>query len=68
MSTADTENANTSDGVDKTTERVGEMARRNGAYVAVAESATGGRISSRSAAVPESSDWFLGAVVSYRTP
>ncbi|WP_312809792.1 nicotinamide-nucleotide amidohydrolase family protein [Corynebacterium variabile] len=48
-------------------ERVGELARRNGWSVAVAESATGGRISSRLAAVPECSDWFLGGVVSYRT-
>ena len=67
MSTDDTESVNTSEDVEKTGERPGEMARRNGAYVAMAESATGGRISSRLAAVPESSDWFLGAVVSYRT-
>lgn len=68
MSTADTESVNTSEDVEKTGERLGEMARRNGAYVAMAESATGGRISSQLAAVPESSDWFPGAVVSYRTP
>lgn len=44
----------------------GELSGR-GLSVAVAESLTGGRIASRMAAAPRSSEWFAGGVVCYWT-
>jgi nicotinamide-nucleotide amidase len=46
-------------------ERVGEVARRQHLTVAVAESLTGGMISTELAAAGGSSDWFLGGLVAY---
>jgi nicotinamide-nucleotide amidase len=46
-------------------ERVGEFALAQDLTVAVAESLTGGMISSALAAAERSSEWFLGSVVAY---
>jgi nicotinamide-nucleotide amidase len=46
-------------------ERIAEIAPRAGLSVAVAESLTGGMISSALAAAPGASAWFRGAVVAY---
>lgn len=45
---------------------LGELARARGARVAAAESCTGGLIAATCTAVPRSSDWFEGALVTYR--
>jgi len=45
--------------------RIGDALVRAGQTVAVAESLTGGAISSRLSAIEGASDWFLGAVVAY---
>lgn len=47
-------------------ESIGAILSRRGESLAVAESLTGGQISTTLAAVPESSDWFAGSVVAYR--
>ena len=44
---------------------VGELLRRDGQTLAVAESCTGGMIAEMITAVPGSSDYFLGGVVAY---
>jgi nicotinamide-nucleotide amidase len=44
---------------------VATLARTHHLHVAVAESLTGGDISRRLAAAPDSSEWFLGGVVAY---
>ena len=49
---------------DELAERIAEIAPRAGLSVAVAESLTGGMISSALAAAPGASAWFRGAVVS----
>jgi len=46
-------------------ERIADVARRRGVTVAVAESLTGGLLSSRLAAASAASEWFCGAVVAY---
>ena len=46
-------------------ERIGELARERGVAVAVAESLTGGMISTALATAGGSSEWFLGGVVAY---
>src|SRR4051812_31458390 len=45
--------------------RIGDALVRAGQTVAVAESLTGGAISSRLSAIEGASDWFRGAVVAY---
>jgi len=44
---------------------VGDLLRRRRATLAVAESCTGGMLSSRLTDIPGSSDYFLGGIVSY---
>lgn len=46
---------------------IGELAANQNLAVAVAESLTGGSISSHLAAAPGASGWYAGAVVSYET-
>lgn len=46
-------------------ERVGELALGQGLTVAVAESLTGGMISTALATAGKSSEWFLGGLVAY---
>lgn len=48
-------------------EKISTLAQEQGFTVAVAESLTGGKLSSRLAAAPDSSEWFAGGVVSYET-
>jgi nicotinamide-nucleotide amidase len=50
---------------DQLAQEVAELARRRSLRVAVAESLTGGEISRRLAAAPDSSEWFVGGVVAY---
>ena len=45
--------------------RLSRMAKSAGRSVAVAESLTGGMLSSRLARLPDAGDWFLGSVVAY---
>lgn len=52
---------------DDLAERIGRLAQAGGLEVAVAESLTGGAISSRLAAAPDSSTWYAGGVVAYET-
>jgi nicotinamide-nucleotide amidase len=47
--------------------RVGELALKHDLTIAVAESLTGGMISSALAATTGSGDWYRGAVVAYST-
>ena len=47
--------------------RIGQLAQAAGIEVAVAESLTGGSLSSRLAAAPDSSTWYAGGVVAYET-
>ena len=47
--------------------RLGDLLRRRDLTVAVAESMTGGLLAAALADLPESSERFLGGVVSYRT-
>ncbi|MGM0507367.1 MAG: nicotinamide-nucleotide amidohydrolase family protein [Bacteroidota bacterium] len=44
---------------------VGDLLRRRGWHVAVAESCTGGHIGDQITDIPGSSDWFEGGIVSY---
>ncbi len=46
---------------------VGDLLRRQGLKLAVAESLTGGLLASRIVSIPGSSEWFLGGLVSYAT-
>lgn len=46
-------------------ERLSELCREHNICVAVAESLTGGRISSQLAAATRAGDWYAGAVVAY---
>lgn len=46
---------------------IASLALEHGFDVAVAESLTGGQISTQFAAAPDSSDWFVGGVVTYET-
>ena len=48
-------------------ERLGDLLRRRNLTVAVAESMTGGLLAAALADLPESSQRFLGGVISYRT-
>ena len=50
---------------DEIAARIAELAPGTGLSVAVAESVTGGMISSALAAAPGASEWFRGAVVAY---
>ncbi len=50
-----------------TAEKISKLANEHGFTVAVAESLTGGKLSSQLAAAPDSSEWFAGGVVSYET-
>ena len=52
----------------KRAERVGELALARGRTIAVAESLTGGMISSALAEAQQASEWFRGSVVAYSTP
>jgi nicotinamide-nucleotide amidase len=52
---------------EKTAIRVAELAGERGLTVAVAESLTGGQVSTALAAAPEASRWYRGAVVAYST-
>ncbi len=45
--------------------RVAEAAQERGAYVAVAESLTGGMVACRLSAAPAASQWFRGGIVAY---
>ncbi|WP_308257337.1 CinA family protein [Pseudonocardia lacus] len=47
--------------------RVAELAGRRGLTVAVAESLTGGQISTALAAAEQASQWYRGAIVAYST-
>src|SRR5680860_1437898 len=46
--------------------RIGTRLRAAGEHLAIAESLTGGMAAQCFAAAPDSSDWFLGAVVAYQ--
>ena len=46
---------------------IAQTATREGRTVALAESLTGGKISCHLGAAPDSSDWFGGCVVAYRS-
>jgi len=46
--------------------RIGTRLRAAGEHLAIAESLTGGMVAQCFAAAPDSSDWFLGAVVAYQ--
>ncbi|AGS34503.1 competence-damage inducible protein [Corynebacterium maris DSM 45190] len=52
---------------DDLADRIGQLAQAADIEVAVAESLTGGAISSRLAAAPDSSTWYAGGVVAYET-
>lgn len=45
---------------------LGALAKARGAQVAAAESCTGGLIAATCTAIPHSSDWFEGSLVTYR--
>ena len=45
--------------------QIGEVLRQKGAFLAIAESCTGGLISHLITNVPGSSDYFLGSIISY---
>ena len=47
--------------------QVGELARRRGLHVAVAESLTGGHLASALARTQGASDWFRGGIVAYQS-
>lgn len=51
--------------VTKLLEAIADRLQRDNLTVAVAESLTGGALSSRLAAAPGASQWYLGAVVAY---
>lgn len=53
------------DASDQLAEQVGAAAQRRHVTVAVAESLTGGMLSSRLAAADNASEWFAGGVVAY---
>lgn len=46
---------------------IADLALDHGFGVAVAESLTGGQISTQFAAAPDSSAWFVGGIVTYKT-
>jgi nicotinamide-nucleotide amidase len=52
---------------EKTATRVAELAGERGLTVAVAESLTGGQVSTALAAGPQASTWYRGAVIAYST-
>jgi nicotinamide-nucleotide amidase len=52
---------------ERTAARVAELAVRRGLTVAVAESLTGGQLSTALAAAEQASKWYRGAVVAYST-
>jgi nicotinamide-nucleotide amidase len=52
---------------EKTATRVAELAGERGLTVAVAESLTGGQVSTALAAAPQASRWYRGAVIAYST-
>jgi nicotinamide-nucleotide amidase len=52
---------------ERTATRIAELAVQRGLTVAVAESLTGGQVSTALAAGPQASQWYRGAVVAYST-
>lgn len=57
---------NATDGkIDELVAQLAELASERGAHIAVAESLTGGQLSTALAAGPHSGDWYRGAVVCY---
>ena len=50
-----------------TADQISVLAREHGYTVAVAESLTGGSLAAALAAADDSSEWFAGGVVAYRT-
>lgn len=59
------ENLKAGEVLESVARRISAAAAHSGVRVAVAESLTGGAISTHLSAAPESSEWFAGAVVAY---
>lgn len=53
--------------IDAIAQDISRIAEQHGFTLAVAESLTGGKISCRLAAAPDSSSWYAGGVTSYMT-